>query len=326
MDDLIEAYLSVYEESEGATWNKGQKLKDPRAQKVYDQLTNRAKDAVEHQRAGTHGDDDAMEKESEASTAAVKKATRYPGRQGPKTTPSLPESYDEFDEGFKRMNRGKIERQANRLGGDKGDVLRIVADKMDTPAERKYSTSQARKNRAGGAGSEYRKGKELQARDDAKADFEKYGLPESVDLYDVVLDYLLDEGYADTEQNAITIMANMSEEWIDDILDEAQIMSVSGPGGLKHMINRNVLKLQNAAAKEAQGKKEKQKAAKETENTERAAKARKSSIERSNAKPGEDSGDYDSGYHGDDDTSDGKRHYSLSRTNRSDRTRRASGR
>ncbi len=222
MDDLQEAYFSIYEENEGAKWNKGQKLKDPRAQKVYDQLTNRAKKAVEHQRQGTHGDDHEMEKESEASTAAVKKATRYPGRQGPKTTPSLPESYDEFDEGFKRMNRGKIERQANRLGGDKGDVLRIVADKMDTPAERKYSTSQARRNRAGGAGSEYRKGKELQARDDAKADFEKYGLPESVDLYDVVLDYLLDEGYADTEENAITIMANMSEEWIDDILDEAK--------------------------------------------------------------------------------------------------------
>jgi hypothetical protein len=280
MDDLQEAYFSIYEENEGATWNKGQKLKDPRAQKVYDQLTNRAKKAVEHQRQGTHGDDHEMEKESEASTAAVKKATRYPGRQGPKTTPSLPESYDEFDEGFKRMNRGKIERQANRLGGDRGDVLRIVADKMDTPAERKYSTSQARKNRAGGAGSEYRKAQELRARDDAKADFKKYGLPESVDLYDVVLDYLLDEGYADTEENAITIMANMSEEWIDGILDEAQIMSVSGPGGLKHMINRNVLKLQNAASRERQERQAKAKSEKESRNAERLDAANKRGIDR----------------------------------------------
>lgn len=44
---------------------------------------------------------------------------------------------------------------------------------------------------------------------------------EEIDSYDVVLDYLLDEGYADSEDNAITIMANMSEEWIDTILDEA---------------------------------------------------------------------------------------------------------
>jgi hypothetical protein len=78
-------------------------------------------------------------------------------------------------EGFKKMDRAKIEGQAKRLGGGKGDILRDVADRMDTEAERKYSTSQARKNRAG-AGSEYRKGKELSARDDAKADFKKYGL------------------------------------------------------------------------------------------------------------------------------------------------------
>jgi hypothetical protein len=196
MEDLIEAYLSVYEDSD---------------------IRARAKAAVDHQRHGDHGDDDALQK----ATKAVKKATKYPGRQGPKATPSLPESYDEFDEGYKRMNRTKIERQARRLGGDRGDILRDVADRMDTEAERKYSTSQARKNRAG-AGSEYRKAQELRARDDAKADFKKYGLPESVDLYDVVLDHLLDEGYADTEENAITIMANMSEEWIDEILDEAK--------------------------------------------------------------------------------------------------------
>jgi hypothetical protein len=82
---------------------------------------------------------------------------------------------DILDEGFKRMNRGKIEKQAQRLGGDKGDVLRSVAAKMDTEDERKYSTRQSRRNKAGGAGSEYRKGKELQARDDAKSDIEKYG-------------------------------------------------------------------------------------------------------------------------------------------------------
>jgi hypothetical protein len=47
---------------------------------------------------------------------------------------------------------------------------------MDTEVERKYSTRQARLNRAGGSGSEYRKNQELRARDDAKADFKKYGL------------------------------------------------------------------------------------------------------------------------------------------------------
>jgi hypothetical protein len=57
-------------------------------------------------------------------------------------------------------------------------------------------------------------------------------------------------------------------------------MSVSGPGGLKHMINRNVLKLQNAAAKEAQGRKAKEKSEKESRNAERLDAANKRGIDR----------------------------------------------
>jgi hypothetical protein len=44
-------------------------------------------------------------------------------------------------------------------------------------------------------------------------------LGEDVDLYDLVLEHLLDEGYADTEDAATVIMANMSEEWREEILE-----------------------------------------------------------------------------------------------------------
>jgi hypothetical protein len=44
-------------------------------------------------------------------------------------------------------------------------------------------------------------------------------LGEDVDAYDVVLNYLLDEGYANTEDQAIAIMANMSEDWRNQILE-----------------------------------------------------------------------------------------------------------
>ena len=40
------------------------------------------------------------------------------------------------------------------------------------------------------------------------------------DFYDLVLSHLLDEGYADTNENALVIMANMSEEWRESILTE----------------------------------------------------------------------------------------------------------
>jgi hypothetical protein len=143
---------------------------------------------------------------------------------------------------------------------------------------------------------------------------------------DYILSYLLDEGYAETVEAAEIILENMGEEWRYEIIDEAQIMSVSGKGGLKYMINPKIVRAQNAAARERQGRQERENQAKDAANVERSAQARKASIQRLNAKPGADSGDYDSGYHGDDDTSGGKRHYSLSRTDRSARKRRASGR
>jgi hypothetical protein len=52
-------------------------------------------------------------------------------------------------------------------------------------------------------------------------------LGEDVDLYDLVLEHLLDEGFADTEEAATVIMANMSEEWREEILDEAGRMHSS---------------------------------------------------------------------------------------------------
>jgi hypothetical protein len=41
---------------------------------------------------------------------------------------------------------------------------------------------------------------------------------EHVDVYDLVLSHLLDEGYADTVESAEKIMVNMSEQWIESIL------------------------------------------------------------------------------------------------------------
>ena len=43
---------------------------------------------------------------------------------------------------------------------------------------------------------------------------------EEVDLFDTILEYLVAEGYADTNENALVIMANMSEEWRQSIVEE----------------------------------------------------------------------------------------------------------
>ena len=61
--------------------------------------------------------------------------------------------------------------------------------------------------------------KEPSSKEKAKAR-KALGLGEAVDLYDIILSHLLDEGYADTEQAAEAIMVNMSEEWRETIVVE----------------------------------------------------------------------------------------------------------
>ena len=42
---------------------------------------------------------------------------------------------------------------------------------------------------------------------------------EEVDIYDVILSHLLDEGYAETPEAAEAIMVNMSEDWREGIME-----------------------------------------------------------------------------------------------------------
>ena len=44
---------------------------------------------------------------------------------------------------------------------------------------------------------------------------------EQVDLYDIILSHLLDEGYAETPEAAEAIMVNMSEEWRENIVEKS---------------------------------------------------------------------------------------------------------
>ncbi len=76
-------------------------------------------------------------------------------------------------------------------------------------------------------------------------------------------------------------MANMSEAWIDGILDEAQIMSVYNKDkGVIKKINPNILRLQNAAARERQGRQETERSATNARNAARLDAANKRGIDR----------------------------------------------
>ena len=55
----------------------------------------------------------------------------------------------------------------------------------------------------------------------------KKSINASYDLYDIILSHLLDEGYADTPEQAEVIMVNMSEDWRESICEGLKPLPVS---------------------------------------------------------------------------------------------------
>ena len=59
------------------------------------------------------------------------------------------------------------------------------------------------------------------------------------DTFDTVLEHLVAEGYADTNEAALVIMANMSEEWRQSILDEGDNYDKNRQRAAKRAAERN---------------------------------------------------------------------------------------
>ena len=68
-------------------------------------------------------------------------------------------------------------------------------------------------------------GSDVQAASNSVSDLNKgarqYTQTNSADLFDIVKGHLLDEGYAETEEAALAIMSNMSEEWRNEIIESS---------------------------------------------------------------------------------------------------------
>ena len=75
-----------------------------------------------------------------------------------------------------------------------------------------YNKYGADRSDSGGMGGSGGSGRGNKARKRAAA------LNNSYDLFDYMMEYLISEGYADTNENALVIMANMSEEWKNSII------------------------------------------------------------------------------------------------------------
>jgi hypothetical protein len=54
------------------------------------------------------------------------------------------------------------------------------------------------------------------------SNYKKKTTKEETNLFDTILEHLIAEGYADTNESALAIMANMSEEWRQSIVEAYQ--------------------------------------------------------------------------------------------------------
>jgi len=100
---------------------------------------------------------------------------------------------------YQEIDEATLSATAARAGKDIGEPGKNFS-KIAKSAAKRYGSEEAGKRVAG-------------------AVLAKMRAHEEVDIYDVILSHLLDEGYASTEEAATAIMANMSEDWRDSVVE-----------------------------------------------------------------------------------------------------------
>jgi hypothetical protein len=90
------------------------------------------------------------------------------------------------------------------------------------------------------------KGEKVTEKEDEEDEKE---MKESADLFDAILEHLVAEGYADTNKAALAIMANMSEEWRESIVEsDALRNTIKTLEGKRDAMNANKPGSANTAA------------------------------------------------------------------------------
>ena len=145
-----------------------------------------------------------------AAALTKPEAKKFPNRLTRSDKQGIKDSYEyQLDEKtatppswWKRRKGLDAETRRRRRSSD----FAIYGGENQDPDERKISTSK-------GEGGITKNPKKLR-KQKAMGEFR-----EQVDLYDIILSHLLDEGYAETQEQAEVIMVNMSEDWRESIME-----------------------------------------------------------------------------------------------------------
>jgi hypothetical protein len=119
----------------------------------------------------------------------------------------------------KRQILDKTREKAEKDEKEYGDSTysKSVATKSRAAHDKYLKAGYSKYRATGGSGGQGGSG-EIGSGNKARKRAEK--LNNSYDLFDYMMEYLITEGYADTNENALVIMANMSEEWRESIIEQ----------------------------------------------------------------------------------------------------------
>jgi len=236
--NLQEAYLNVYEQEE--TLDEKVLGQDPESRKAGSEERKSGNKRLPPSSGKGYADN------QKKSISYMNKLTK-----NNKIIPGMAhEEVEEFDEATAMAKRGKDETAIrNKIasstgGGQSADRAGALADRptygqsgIDPKARANYARKQMgdfRKTNSSNPGlhgyghkSNDPEVKSKQAARGAQRgsatltpnEKKKLNMGEAYDLYDIILSHLIDEGYADTQEQAEVIMVNMSEEWRDSIIE-----------------------------------------------------------------------------------------------------------
>jgi hypothetical protein len=142
----------------------------------------------------------------------------YGGRGTPSPDP-------EGDDNISRMDRAqrRVKRTQPRAKGMAADSLFTRYSARQKEMEHGDQPSPSDRTAKGHPHSPARGGRKGRGAntDRGKGNAAKRRMSEDFDLFDTILEYLVAEGYADTNESALVIMANMSEDWRESICEAA---------------------------------------------------------------------------------------------------------
>jgi len=178
--------------------------------------------------------DDIMEKEDspyeKASDAALDARYGYGRATGPKTSFGRAANRASAAAMLRRLRRDRDEGRTTSRESGADAVHQGWAHTARTSSDQ---TPEKKERRAKLADTPYsqlpndEQEKDRVSADAVRALYNRRNQREDFDLYDIILSHLLDEGYAETQEQAEVIMVNMSEDWRESIF-EAEVLAQKG--------------------------------------------------------------------------------------------------